>query len=188
MRIAVTGTHGAGKTTLIEDFAAACDQFEIVPEPCWVFPQSGMAFVDGPTTADLEEQLGQSCALILESTDRESIVFDRCPLDFLAYLDVVSGAEGFEWTPDGRLMARIDSALRTLDLVVFVPLSRHDEIKVSIEYPRLRRLVDARLKTMLRNDDLGLLETGLRVLKVFGSRDQRVASVLAEVAARRAAS
>ena len=183
MRIAVTGTHGTGKTTLIEDFAAACGRFETVPEPCWVFPESGMAFADGPTTADLEEQLEQSCALILESADGQDIIFDRCPLDFLAYLDVVSGAEGFEWTPHGKLMARIDSALASLDLVVFVPLLRHDEIKVRIEYPRLRRLVDARLKSMLRDDDLGSLGTGLRVLRVSGSRHQRVANLLAKVAA-----
>lgn len=182
MRIAVTGTHGVGKTTLIEDLAAACPAFEAVPEPWHLLPGDGMAFVDGPTTAEFEEQLSQSCALLLGS-DGTDLIFDRCPLDFLAYLDVVSAEEGFDWSPHGRLMARIEAALRTLDLVVFLPLRQPDEIEVPIEHARLRRRVDARLKAMLRDDDLGLREMGVRLLAASGSRDQRVERILAEVRA-----
>ncbi len=61
-----------------------------------------------------------------------------------------------------------------LDAVVFVPLSSPDEIPVEIELPRLRSRVDRRLKTMLREDDLGLLHNGPRILEVVGSRAQRV--------------
>jgi hypothetical protein len=107
------------------------------------------------------------------------VVFDRCPLDFLAYLDVVSAGEGFEWLPDGRLLNRIGRALATLDMVVFVPLLQPDEILVPIEHPQLRRRVDRRLKTMLRRDDLGLLAAGPRVLDVSGSRPRRVAQLAA---------
>ncbi len=89
MRIAVTGTHGIGKTTLVEDLAEASARFEAVPEPFILF-QSDAAFVDGPSTDDFEEQLTQSCTLILDATTKQDFIFDRCPLDFLAYLDVVS--------------------------------------------------------------------------------------------------
>lgn len=101
--------------------------------------------------------------------------FDRCPLDFLAYLEVVSASEGFEWLPSGRELANIGKALAMLDVVIFVPLTSPDEIPVEIERPRLRSRVDKRLKTMLREDDLGLLPDRLRVLEVLGSRSQRVA-------------
>lgn len=173
MRIAVTGTHGSGKTTLIEDFAAANPHYEPVPEPYWLLAQQGTVFADGPTVADLEEQLRQSCTLLL-GTSESDVIFDRCPLDFLAYLEVVSAAEGFEWTPDGKLLSRIEKALATLDLIVFVPLTQPDEVKVAIEYPKLRARVDARLKTMLREDELGLLEHGPRVVEVTGTREERV--------------
>ena len=106
------------------------------------------------------------------------MVFDRCPLDFIAYLDVVSAAEGHEWLPQGRLLHRIDKALATLDLVVFVPLQQPDEIRVTIEFPQLRSQVDRRLKTMLRRDDLGLLAQGPSILEVSGSREQRIAQVI----------
>ena len=178
MRIAVTGTHGCGKTTLIDDFIATHDEYESVPEPYWLLAQNGMPFTDGPSTADLEEQLGQSCTLILEQVSGANVIFDRCPLDFLAYLDVVSESEGFEWLPQGRLLGRIARALATLDLVVFVPLQRPDEIAVPIEYPQLRAKVDRRLKTMLRQDDLGLLDEGQpRVVEISGSRPHRLACI-----------
>lgn len=173
MRIAVTGTHGSGKTTLVDDFVAAAAGYEAVPEPYWLLAQQGVVFADGPDVAGLEEQLKQSCALLL-ATSEADVIFDRCPLDFLAYLDVVSAAEGFEWSPDGKLLRRVEDALATLDLVAFVPLQRPDEITVAIEYPKLRTRVDARLKAMLRDDDLGLLAEGPRVVEVTGTRQQRV--------------
>lgn len=184
MRIAVTGTHGSGKTTLIEDFVAANQRYEHMPEPYWLLVQQGIVFANGPTVADLEEQLRQSCALILAATEPD-VIFDRCPLDFIAYLEVVGAAEGFEWAPDGTLLSRIEKALATLDLVVFVPLVRPGEIKVAIEYPKLRARVDARLKSMLRDDDLGLLEQGPRVVEVIGTREERVAVVSSVAAGNR---
>jgi len=181
MRIAVTGTHGSGKTTLVEDFVAAAQGYESVPEPYWLLAQQGVVFADGPDVAGLEEQLKQSCALILATTEAD-VVFDRCPLDFLGYLEVLSAAEGFEWSPDGKLLQRIEKALATLDLVAFVPLLRPDEIAVTIEYPKLRARVDARLKAILRDDELGLLSDGPRIVEVTGTRDQRVQRLMAELA------
>ncbi|WMT92718.1 AAA family ATPase [Pelagibacterium sp. H642] len=175
MRIAVTGTHGIGKTTFIDDFAAAYPGYESVAEPYWLLDQQGLPFSGGATIGDLEKQLSESCKLIMGSAGGRDVVFDRCPLDFLAYLEVVSASEGFEWLPSGRELAQISKALAKLDVVIFVPLSSPDEILVKIEHPRLRSRVDRRLKTMLRDDDLGLLHDGPRIVEVVGSRAQRVA-------------
>jgi hypothetical protein len=180
MRIAITGTHGSGKTTLIADFVAANRNYESVAEPYWLLVQQGTVFADGPTLADLEEQLAQSCTLIVESR-QDDVIFDRCPLDFLAYLEVVGLREGLDWAPDGRLLTRIEKALATLDLVGFVPLRQPDEIAARIEYPKLRARVDRRLKSMLRDDDLGLLQDGPRVVEIGGSRDQRVSRLTAAI-------
>lgn len=179
MRIAVTGAHGVGKTTLVEDFAAARPGYAAVPEPYWLLAEEGEACLDGASVADLERQLERSCALIADSAAEPDVVFDRCPLDFLAYLDVVSADEGFEWTPHPRLLPRIARALARLDLVALVPLAEPDEIAVAIERPRLRRRVDARLRRLLHDDDLGLLEDGPPVFDVSGPRAARVAKLLA---------
>ncbi len=148
-----------------------------MPEPYWLLDQRGTPFANGATTSDLEYQLVESCKLILAHTGERDVIFDRCPLDFLAYLDIVSASEGFEWLPGGRQLANVSKALASLDVVVFVPLVSPDEISVRIERPKLRSRVDRRLKTMLREDDLGLLQDGPRILEVSGSRTQRVQSM-----------
>ena len=175
MRIAVTGAHGVGKSTFIEDFVAAHAGYESVPEPYWLLAQQGIPFANGASVADLETQLLESCRLVAAYASAEDVIFDRCPLDFLAYLDVVSAGEGFEWLPSGRELASVSKALATLDLVVFVPMVSPDEIGTTIERPRLRKHVDRRLKAMLREDDLGLLHDGPKILEVTGSRARRVA-------------
>ncbi|ESQ81852.1 hypothetical protein AEAC466_20020 [Asticcacaulis sp. AC466] len=175
MHIAVTGAHGVGKTTFIEDFTTVHRSYESVAEPYWLLEQQGVAFSNGATIPDLEKQLTESCKLILEYAHGRDVIFDRCPLDFLAYLEVVSAREGFEWLPGGRELANISKALAVLDVVIFVPLTSPDDIPIQIEFPRLRKRVDRRLKTMLREDDLGLLHNGPRIIEVLGFRAQRVA-------------
>lgn len=178
MRLAVIGTHGVGKTTLIGDLSAALPGYESVQEPYWHMVQQGMPFANGPIAADLEDQLRQSCGLVLAEAG-SNVIFDRAPLDLIAYLDVVSRDEGFEWEPDGKLLRRIEQALASIELVVFVPLRVPDDIGVAIEYPKLRARVDRRLKVLLRDDDLGLLAEGPRIVEVGGNRAERVQAVMA---------
>ncbi len=66
MRIAVTGAHGVGKTTLIDDFVAAYPRFAREQEPYWALAQQGVAFADGATVPDLKQQLKASCDMILQ--------------------------------------------------------------------------------------------------------------------------
>ncbi|MBI4048267.1 MAG: AAA family ATPase [Devosia nanyangense] len=175
MRIAVVGTHGSGKTTLIDDFIDGHRDYAHMQEPYWELAQRGVTFADGPSLDDLAEQLEQSVGMILAAQGEADIVFDRCPLDFIAYLEVLGEKEGIDWTPSGKLLGGIEKALATLDLIAFLPLSAPDEIATTIEYPRLRRAVDLRLKAIIREDALGLLADGLAVLEIRGSRADRVA-------------
>lgn len=184
MRLAISGTHGSGKTSLIEDLASARPHYETVAEPYWLLAAEGRHFSGEPSLADFEEQLEASCSLILAGAGQADVVFDRSPLDFIAYLEVIGAAEGIEWIPHAKLLPRIEKALSRLDLIVFLPLTVPDEIDVPIELPRLRQRVDARLKSMLRTDDLGLLEHGPRVVEISGTRADRLARVLAELDGR----
>ena len=113
--------------------------------------------------------------MVLGTASEPNIIYDRSPLDFIAYLEIVGENEGAEWTPSGKQLATIEAALATLDLIVLLPLSRPDEIAAEIEYPKLRRAVDARLKLIVGEDALGLLERGPRIIEIHGSRSARIA-------------
>jgi len=141
-----------------------------------------VVFADGANVPDLEQQLDASAELILARGDDRRVIFDRCPLDFVAYLEIVSEGEGTSWEPSGKQLARIEKALASLDLLVFLPLSRPDEIAVEIEFPKLRANVDARLKRWLQPDNLAMLVSPApRLLALRGTRDERLARLLAIV-------
>ena len=175
MRIAVTGTHGSGKTSLVDDFVDRHRHYEREDEPYWALVQNGVPFADGVSLPDLEEQLEASTGMILARAGDKDVIFDRCPFDFIAYLEVVAEGQGIDWAPPGKLLARIERALAAIELLVFLPLSRPDEIGTAIEFPKLRAQVDARLKSILRDDSLGLLGgAGPSVIELRGSRGQRL--------------
>src|SRR5690606_26920499 len=147
------------------------------PEPYWELVEEGMDFSFPPVIADFVVQLERSIATLLAGSHDTPILFDRCPVDFVAYLDVLAAAAEAEWTPTGRQLAGIEKALASLDLVVFVPLQVPDEIGAPVELPVLRRSVDARLRRILGDDELGLFGQGPEVVEIAGPPAARAAQM-----------
>ena len=140
MRIAIAGAHATGKSTLVAELAWALPGHPVVEEPYYQFEAEGHAFAERPALEDVEAQLARSLRDV--SAPRAAVIFDRSPADFLAYLLAHRDggrADVARWFPD------IGDAVRTLDLVVFVPIERPDRV-VAPEAPRLRRQVDAALR------------------------------------------
>jgi AAA domain len=176
VRIAVSGTHRAGKSTLVGDLAEQLRGHRVVEEPYHLLEEEGFEFSDPPALEDRVEQLRRSIEE-LEGDASPDVLFDRCPLDLLAYAQEDADRDALdleEWMP------RIREAMGTLDLLVFVPLEHPDRIPVGPgEDPALRISVDRQLAAMLEEDSLGL---ELEVLTVRGSRKERVAQVLRRIA------
>jgi hypothetical protein len=105
------------------------------------------------------------------------VVFDRCPVDILAYLLEHEDAAGFDaedW------LEPIQDAIETLDLIVFVPIEDADRIAVARhEDAELRAAVHDRLRALLIDDGLG---AGVEVLTVTGDVRARTEQVLARFA------
>ena len=173
MRVAVSGTHGSGKTTLVEDFVAAHPAYAWEAEPYVVLSEAGIAFSDPPTVEDYREQLGHSLATLRDDA-RPDVVFDRCPIDFLAYLAVVARGD-----PDGpfdldSILDDVREAVATLDLIVFLPLPGGGAM--AAEHPRLQRAVDRELRSILAEDTLSLFDEGAtRIAVIRGGPEQRLA-------------
>lgn len=165
MRIAVSGTHCSGKTTLIAAFLNAHPDFANEPEPYALLVE------------DFLRQLQFSVAQLNSHKRTEAVVFDRCPVDFLAYLLALKdlNREPVDSQIIDAAIELVKESLPGLDLIVFVPLDGADPIELEAEEdPRLRRAVDRRLIAILDDDELGLGSTLPEVIDVRGPTGQRL--------------
>ncbi len=174
MRIAVSGAHRTGKTTLIGELTRVLPTYEAVDEPYHLLEEEGHEFAEMPSVEDFELQLERSIQCIVDS-ERDRI-FDRCPADILAYLLTHDDSGGFDldlWLP------RVQSAMEQLDLIVFVPVERSDRIIVSGPQERdLRRRVDEELRDIILGDRWAF---GVDAVEVTGTSQERIRQILAHV-------
>lgn len=178
MRIAVSGTHFSGKSTLVEELSQALPKYSAVEEPYHLLEEEGYELAEMPSVEDFELQLERSIGCLEES--EPNVIFDRCPADFLGYLLTHSEAEVFDlekWLP------RVQAAIEKLDLIVFLPVEERDRIALpSSEDAELRTQVDEKLKEILLDDEF---DFDVDVLEVTGAPHERVQRVLAYLRSER---
>jgi len=171
VKIAISGAHGTGKTTLVQELVRARPDWVAVEEPYYLLEAEGHAFSEMPTIEDFEHQLERSIRAIAEAD--AGAVFDRCPLDLLAYLLAHDDAVRVD---EAHWRSEMEAAMGALNLVVFVPIEHPDRIDSgSAEHDELRRRVDAELRELVCDDRL---ELDVRTIEVVGALEQRVRGVL----------
>ena len=174
MRIALSGSHAVGKSTLIAELHDKLPAYETVDEPYYELLDEGHLFADRPSAEDLLRQLERSIAQLTTSRAAD-VLYDRCPADFLAYLSALKEHDCVrEWITPAT------DALMTLDLIVFVPIEQPDRIADFAGAGRLRRDVDTLMREMLLADSFGF---GRPVIQVHGSPGTRAKLVLAALRA-----
>ncbi|MGE3976973.1 MAG: ATP-binding protein [Nitrospira sp.] len=169
MRIAISGTHCSGKSTLVGDLIERLPHWESIEEPYYMLEEEGYEFGDIPTREDFEAQLTRS--LQLTSEQRQNVIFDRCPMDFVAYALCSADSESFSvraWLPQLR------DAANALDLIVFLPIENRIPVPLS-EDDDLRIAVDEKLREILLDD---MFDLEMIVLEITGTREERVQQVL----------
>ncbi|PZR12064.1 MAG: hypothetical protein DI536_15895 [Archangium gephyra] len=164
MRIAVSGAHRVGKSTLVEALGDALPKYVTVAEPYELLEEDGYESATPPTVEDFEAQLERSLEVL--GDDQPNVIFDRCPADLVAYL-----SDSFD---DDAWLERVRAAMQSLELVVFVPI----EARVKLRSDALREEVDERLRSMLLDDSLGF---GVEVVEVQGDVDARVRQVMSRL-------
>jgi predicted ATPase len=172
MRIAVSGSHCTGKSTLIDVLSSELKNYQVMPEPYFEIIDEGHSFAYPPSLDDFELQLERSIQTIT-SNSATDIIFDRSPVDYLAYL-AFFGSAGKDSIATSFRGSEV--ALRTLSLVIFVPIERPDRIDLDeAEGRRLRKHTDEQLRRILVEDTWGL---GIEVLEVRGSVNERARQIL----------
>ena len=155
----------------------------MVAEPYEILEERGYVFGHPPGVEDYVVQLRQSLASLRRRSP--NVIFDRCPLDFLGYIEASSGMERgrFDLEAWREPIAR---AMRRLDLVVLLRAEpRHDPVRGD-EDAAFRLAVDDALREIVGGDCYELCE-GVEVLVLEGSWDLRAEKVLEQIRGRDAA-
>ncbi|MGC1456486.1 MAG: AAA family ATPase [Nitrospirota bacterium] len=174
MRIAISGTHFSGKSTLVEALSEVLPHYTAIEEPYYLLAEEGYEFAELPSLEDFEHMLERSIENLVESV--QNVIFDRCPADILGYLLTHADAEAFDlekWLP------RVKTALRKLDLIVFLSIEKPDRIVLPLSQDAAYRLrVDEEFQELILGDSF---DFEVDVLEVTGSPQARLERVLAHI-------
>lgn len=164
MKIAITGTHKVGKTTLATALLAHLPAYTLTNEPYYELEASGYIFSEIPDIDDFIQQFDYSANQILQSGP--DTIFDRCPIDLLAYIHAIDQNKNIE-----SLFARARELLTAIDLLVFVPIENNDQPS---DFPKLRSKVNDILENWIP-------DLSLHTIEVSGSTSNRLDQLLKKI-------
>jgi AAA domain len=181
MRIAVSGTHCSGKTTLIEDFLAAHRHYLHEPEPYEWLDESSSE----PSADDFYRQLEISVERLGGHAPGANVIAERSPVDFLAYLLALTdlGRSSRDCELASTAVELAAAGMANIDLLVVLQADGIDAPED--EDPELREAMNERLLEIVTADPYAFF-TGdrPRVAEIAGTRAQRLAALSASVSPR----
>jgi hypothetical protein len=190
MRVAVAGSHGTGKSTLIAAVLTRCPGYRHEPEAFELLADDvDLTSSEGPTPEGLGMLLEHTLAAVGGHPEGSSVLFERSPVDYLAYAAATRSA----WPPGAlasfldEWVPRVRACLIGLDLIALVPLSKGIPPRPG-ESPRYRRRVDEALRRALVDDDYDLLggPGSPRVSELPAAPEGRLAELVRLLAGSRA--
>lgn len=126
MKIAITGTHRVGKTTLAEALQEKLPGYEVRQEPYYELEEAGYLFTDTPDVEDFIDQFKHSVRQL--STSDSHVIFDRCPVDLLAYIHAIDGKRNIQ-----SLFNEAERIMAEIDLLIFIPAADTDEQELRMQ-------------------------------------------------------
>ncbi|HET9843158.1 MAG TPA: AAA family ATPase [Gammaproteobacteria bacterium] len=179
MRIAVSGTHCMGKSTLIQDFIELYPHYRCEIEAYYKLQEvKTMEVAQTPTFESLVEQLDFSIHQIHQNAQESLVIFDRCPIDYIAYamLEAAYDEIDIHQTEIADRFPEVKEALNLLDLIIFIPMHRAYPIAYHEENPEYRKEADHCFKRIYRDDvcDIFPKFNHPRIVEVFGDRKKRI--------------
>ena len=157
MRVAVSGSHSTGKSSLISAFLERRPEYVHEPEAYEALADDIPLTSEGPTLEGLEVLLQHTIGIVAGYGPGAHVVFERSAVDYLAYAvegEAVRGSRASSDFLDTHLPA-VRASVLNLDLIAFLPVSRGVVAREG-EDDRLRRRVDERLRRALVEDDYEL--------------------------------
>ena len=195
MRIAVSGSHSLGKSTVVNDWVASRNDYVREEEPYRVLGLQGpyeIRFREASTRLQNGIQLFYSIGRVHRyATSDQRVIFDRAPVDYLAYSQYTAN-QGLTDIDDAfvrSMLPAVREALDHLDILAFVPQS--EAWPVAMENDGIRPVdqsyrseVDALFKQIYREGrfDIFPLKNGPMLMELVGPPDQRLQQLSEAVA------
>ncbi len=199
MRIAISGSHSLGKSTVVNDWMASHPHFIREEEPYRALGLHGpyeILFRHASTKLHNGIQLYYNISRIHRyATSSDDVIFDRAPMDYLAYSQYTAN-QGTTDINDAFVKSMIPAVRESLDhvdILAFVPKSA--EWPVEMESDGIRPVdvayrddVDAIFKQMYREGRYQAMPVKNRphLVELWGPRPQRLEQLQAAVDAVKA--
>lgn len=179
MRIAVSGTHFMGKSTLIEDFIKANPEYRSEIEPYDKLQETKeMEFALEPSLDSLLEELDYSIARLNVCAKETHVIFDRCPVDFIAYAMSIADKDSFDINESeiAERFSEVKEALNHLDLIVFLPITQEHLVEYTEENLLYRTKADKYFKKIYRDEILDIFPkyNHPKIIELWGDRPSRI--------------
>ncbi|MCP9836407.1 AAA family ATPase [Cyanobium sp. N.Huapi 1H5] len=187
MRIAISGSHSLGKSTVVNDWVASLPRFLREEEPyraLGLFGPYEIKFREASTRIQNGIQLYYNISRIHRYSSRSlDVIFDRAPVDYLAYSQYTAN----QATTDiddafvTSMVPAVRESLDHLDILAFVPKS--DYWPVAMEEDGIRPVdhayrddVDAIFKEIYRDGRFDVMprEHAPRLIELVGPAEQRL--------------
>lgn len=155
MQIAISGTHFIGKSTMIEDFIKKHPNYSYEMEPYYQLQNQGVEeFSEALTLECVLRQLDYSIELLNSRKNLGNIIFDRSPIDFIAYAMHIADRLQIDLndTVFSEKFPEIKESLQGLDLIVFLPITKEHSIGYQEEDATYRKIVDKNFKRIYRDE------------------------------------
>jgi len=146
MRIAVTGSHNSGKSTIIEMLSESFPNYILHEEPYYLLLEEGYEIPDPPSLDDYQTMLEKSLELI-EEEQSDDVLFDRSPVDLLAYA-LVSDIDNE--IDKEMYFEKVSMSIENLDALFYLPIQDIDALNSFLdEYSDLREEVDVMIQEII---------------------------------------
>ena len=179
MRVAVSGSHGTGKSTLIAAFLAQRPEYAHEPEAYEELADDiALLASEGPDIEGLAALLVHTVSAVGRHRPGAAVIFERTPVDYLAYAAAtrsIARAERDEFMRTYVPVVR--AAVCSLDLIALLPAARGGPFASRPgEDDRYRKRVDEELRRALIDDDYDLFgaDPAPRVVELSAIPDRQL--------------
>ena len=133
MRIAISGTHSQGKSTFVNDWTNRHHRYILEEEPFRALHDEGydIRFRQESTRLHNGIQMYYNISRLMSyQQDSDCVIFDRCPVDYIAYSQYTANHRTTEINDKfvESLAARVRDSLQNLDLLIFLPITSEGQL------------------------------------------------------------